>query len=243
MERARYTHEGVEQPWDVGEAIGAAWRGLRRMPFVTASVYFAMLIVSPGFGLFARQFVVAVRVQGHHGQIAAAPHGLAFAYRIDDDRAHDLRCVGEEGLVVLDAQLPGLQEAQVRLVDERGGLEKGVASTATKPGAGELAQLGIRRLEQLVASAPITRADLLDQLCQAAHAAWPPVDDGCGYRRSDPFCGEKPSPGATAIHRIGDGGQPRSATWRSRCDSTCPSPTRAACTRSAPSRSSSSSGA
>lgn len=54
MDRARYRHEGVEQPWDVGEAIGAAWRGLRRLPVTTAAVYFAMLVASPGLGLLVR---------------------------------------------------------------------------------------------------------------------------------------------------------------------------------------------
>lgn len=54
QDRARYRHEGVEQPWDVGEAIGFAWRGLRRMPVVAAVFWFAMLVCLPGLALFAR---------------------------------------------------------------------------------------------------------------------------------------------------------------------------------------------
>jgi lipoprotein-releasing system permease protein len=41
----------VEQPWDVGEAIGASWRGLKRMPIHIAIVYFGYLVCAFGLPL------------------------------------------------------------------------------------------------------------------------------------------------------------------------------------------------
>ena len=87
--------------------------------------------------------------------LAAAPLGLAFAHRVDDHRAHHARGVGEEGAPVLGAQLAAVEELQVRLVHQRGGVEHGVAAAVAQPRVGELAQFGIGRREELVARAGI----------------------------------------------------------------------------------------
>ena len=50
----RWKHEGVEQPWDVGEAIGVAWRGLRHAALRLFLGYLVMLLVSPGLTLATR---------------------------------------------------------------------------------------------------------------------------------------------------------------------------------------------
>jgi len=54
MSERRWQHEGVEQPWDVGEAIGVAWRGVRRAPVRLFLGYLVMLLVSPGLTLATR---------------------------------------------------------------------------------------------------------------------------------------------------------------------------------------------
>ncbi len=59
---------------------------------------------------------------------AAAPLGLPFAHRIDDDRAHHAGGVGEERPSVLGPQLTAVDELQVGLVHQRRGVQHRVAA-------------------------------------------------------------------------------------------------------------------
>lgn len=54
MAEPRWKHEGVEQPWNVGEAIGVAWRRLWARPLKLVLGTLVMLLVSPGLTLATR---------------------------------------------------------------------------------------------------------------------------------------------------------------------------------------------
>ena len=98
------------------------------------------------------------RVQHHVHGIAAAPLGLARAREIDDHRAHHPRGIGEEMMPVLDRQSLRASQAQIRFVDQGGGVEQGHLLVASQLGMGQAAQLFVEQAESLARSFTVALA-------------------------------------------------------------------------------------
>jgi hypothetical protein len=84
--------------------------------------------------------------------------GMARARRVHEDAAHGLGAQREELGAVLPGDLPDLHEAQVRLVDEGGGLEGDAARLAPHPGVGERAQLAVDERDEPLARGVVSVA-------------------------------------------------------------------------------------
>ena len=61
-------------------------------------------------------------------RVATAPLRAAFAHEVHDHRTHHVAGVTQEMFAVADVQAAGIGETQIGLVDQRGGIEQGVAA-------------------------------------------------------------------------------------------------------------------
>ena len=88
-------------------------------------------------------------------------------WNFDNHRPHDPPRPVHEMDAILQLQAAGGGEAEIGLVDQRGRVEQGAAPPGAKPGAGELAQLGIGGGKQRVGGGGVATLGAMNQLCQA----------------------------------------------------------------------------
>ena len=95
--------------------------------------------------LGSRQPLAEPGVDGYVLRVAPAALGLPGARQVDDDRSHDLRCIGEEVPSILERQRAVVEETEVGLVHQRRGVEQRHRPVRPQPRAGQPAQV---RVEQ-----------------------------------------------------------------------------------------------
>ncbi len=93
---------------------------------------------------------VEVLVERELLELAAALLGLVGARVIDEDAAHHLRGDAEEVRAVLPLHLRLIHEPHVRLVDERGGLQRVADALLAQVARGEAPQLAVDDGQQVV---------------------------------------------------------------------------------------------
>jgi hypothetical protein len=81
-------------------------------------------------------------------RVAAAARRAIAPDAVDNHRAHDARRPAQEVHAVLDADLTGLGEGQVRVVEVRPGVKRGVAGAAAQAGARQMPRFSIGRVEE-----------------------------------------------------------------------------------------------
>ncbi len=121
-------------------------------------------------------------------RIAATPIGRAPANEVDDDRAHDPRRIGHELHPVCRVQRPGLEQAQVSLVDEAGGIEQCQVAASAQSRMRHLAQVRIQQAEELIDRSGLAAAngsEQRDDVC-ASRAAF---DQSFSHRVHRGHCG------------------------------------------------------
>ena len=82
---------------------------------------------------------------------AAAPQGVLAPRVVDEDVPHGARRRREEVLPALPGLPLAIGDPQIRLVDERGRLERVAGRQPSEKSAGDVAQLGVEELDELVA--------------------------------------------------------------------------------------------
>jgi hypothetical protein len=94
---------------------------------------------------------------------------------VDEDAAHGLGRDAEEVRAVLPLHLALVDELEVRLVDEGGGLEGVVGALAPQVARGELMQFAVDEREQVLQRVAVAAAPFQEELCNV----------GCGrHKRS-----------------------------------------------------------
>ena len=89
-------------------------------------------------------------VECHVHLVASPTLRVALAHGIDDDRAHNVRRVGQEMRTLRDAKPAGLENAQKCLMNQRRRVEQSQGLVATESGAGELAKLLVQNGKELL---------------------------------------------------------------------------------------------
>jgi hypothetical protein len=94
-------------------------------------------------------------------------HAVCATWRSDRRAAHDLRGVGEEGAAIVAAQVAAIDEAHVRLMHQRRGVQHGIAPAIAQPGTRQVAQFtrsrrvqGVLRTGYIGVDAPYQFADV-----------------------------------------------------------------------------------
>ena len=96
--------------------------------------------------------------------VAAAALSLARACDIHDNRAHDVAGISKEMRAILDPQFPGIREAQIGLVNQRGRVEQSCAFTLAQPATGHATQVFIRGVEHQAQCRLVAPLGALDEI-------------------------------------------------------------------------------
>lgn len=111
------------------------------------------------------------RRQRQHLPPAAFAFGVARSNIVDDDAAHDARCVSEEGTPILPRQTGLLLELQPDLMDETRSVEHRELRIATEAASRQLVELRIDAGEETLACAGIPGADFIEEPRNVPHAS------------------------------------------------------------------------
>ena len=115
---------------------------------------------------FATNRALEFVVERHARNVAATSRSDTAPGEVDDHRAHDLRRPAHEMDAILDLEMTALDEAHVRLMNERAGVEQCVAAARTQPRTCQASQVGIGRRIERVGSHPIAVLCPMNQLRQ-----------------------------------------------------------------------------